>query len=276
MELIQVIRKTVSRVKAWTNENFPKKDEVEKEAKRSNNIFANSLKGNASGESVLLPDVSPIEHIMDVKVSSKNLEKVTSGVNVTFENGVATQVSADTKTEIEAKFQFFQDDTYISGGIVDTLTNTGKYSYTFARPAFGNRIVYGINGRVEDTTVSIDISDLPEGVYTISANFTNITQGSISWRDIQIEKGSVATEYTPPVKDLSAVKLSVEGKDGILTYTVNADGTVDGVTSIAPSTTLTTDAEGALIECEYNKDANKVVKSLEERLAALEAAIVSQ
>ena len=30
MELIQVIRKTIERVKAWTNENFPQKDEVEK------------------------------------------------------------------------------------------------------------------------------------------------------------------------------------------------------------------------------------------------------
>ena len=29
MELIQVIRKTVSRVKAWTTENFYKKNEVE-------------------------------------------------------------------------------------------------------------------------------------------------------------------------------------------------------------------------------------------------------
>jgi hypothetical protein len=65
----------------------------------------------------------------------------------------------------------------------------------------------------------------------------------------------------------------IESESG---YEVYQLGTVDGVTSIAPSTTLTTDAEGALIECEYNKDANKVVKSLEERIAALEAAIISQ
>lgn len=407
-------------------------DKIDNEAKRSNNIFANALKGNASGESVLLPDVSPIEHEMGVKVSSKNLAvNITAGDNPKFENGVATQTQADTYTVIYLKAQIYQDNTYISGGVVTPLTSTGKVSHTFTRPVSGNRLVFGINGQTVDTVVSIDIADLPVGVYTISADFTNITQGSISWRDIQIEKGSVATEYTPPVKDLSVVKLLKYGgnmakvygfsantidnpssprvltnengttistteavnsveviqssvdhnvgvtdfrngyffigveqdvKDGdIVTisfdmeikenplntnhigvyingaqsailyfvngrnsivmpwgnyeerkclylriagisgvfsnfqiqvgavtdteyepykapaeYTLNADGTVDGVTSIAPSTTLTTDTEGTLIDCEYNKDANKVVKSLEERLAALEAAIISQ
>lgn len=87
------------------------------------------------------------------------------------------------------------------------------------------------------------------------------TPQDIIIRNIQMELGS-ATEYEP-------YKAPVE-------YTVNADGTVDGVKSIAPATTLTTDTEGVLIEVEYNKDANKVVATLEQRLAALEAAIISQ
>jgi hypothetical protein len=37
-----------------------------------------------------------------------------------------------------------------------------------------------------------------------------------------------------------------------------------------------TDTAGALLTVEYNKDANKVVKSLEDRISALEAMIVSQ
>jgi hypothetical protein len=37
--------------------------------------------------------------------------------------------------------------------------------------------------------------------------------------------------------------------------------------------TLTTDNAGAVVECSYIKDATKVIKSLEDRLAALEAKV---
>lgn len=50
----------------------------------------------------------------------------------------------------------------------------------------------------------------------------------------------------------------------------------EDIKSIYPSTTIMTDTKGAVISVEYNKDANKVVKSLEDRISALEAMIVSQ
>ena len=51
-------------------------------------------------------------------------------------------------------------------------------------------------------------------------------------------------------------------------YTPNADGTVNGVTSLYPNTILTTDTEGVIIDCEYNRDINKA-------FAELKAAIIS-
>lgn len=59
-----------------------------------------------------------------------------------------------------------------------------------------------------------------------------------------------------------------------ITYPVSADGTVQGVKPIYPNTTLLTDTAGAVIDCSYNKDDNKVVNSLIERIAALEAAVL--
>ena len=41
-------------------------------------------------------------------------------------------------------------------------------------------------------------------------------------------------------------------------YTPNADGTVDGVKSLYPTTVITTDTDGVTIDCEYNKDLNKL------------------
>jgi hypothetical protein len=64
----------------------------------------------------------------------------------------------------------------------------------------------------------------------------------------QIEEGTNATAYEPHAKATM--------------YTPNSDGTVDGVTSIYPTTILTTDTEGVTIDVEYNRDANKVVAEL--------------
>lgn len=64
------------------------------------------------------------------------------------------------------------------------------------------------------------------------------------------------------VDDPAAVTLSRYGateSDNFKTYKPKADGTVEGVTSIYPTTTLVCDTEGATIEVEYNRDLNKVL-----------------
>ena len=58
-----------------------------------------------------------------------------------------------------------------------------------------------------------------------------------TYSDIQIELGTTATNYEP-------YKECAE-------YTPTADGTVNGVTSLYPNTTLMTDTDGVIIDCEY-------------------------
>lgn len=45
------------------------------------------------------------------------------------------------------------------------------------------------------------------------------------------------------------------------TYTPNADGNVEGITSLYPVTTLLTETENAVIECTYNVDTQKAIES---------------
>lgn len=79
-------------------------------------------------------------------------------------------------------------------------------------------------------------------------------------RNIQIEVGTEATEYEP--------------FNGCVAYTdINADGTVSGVTSLYPSTTLLTDTEGVTIEAEYNVDTKKYI---DKKFAELASMIVSE
>lgn len=50
-----------------------------------------------------------------------------------------------------------------------------------------------------------------------------------------------------------------------VTYNVNADGTVEGVTSIYPTTTLLTDT-GTVVDVTYNRDISKAFAELEQKL----------
>ena len=53
------------------------------------------------------------------------------------------------------------------------------------------------------------------------------------------------------------------------TYKVNSDGTVEGVTTTHPLTTLYTDTPGAVIECEYNRDINKAFEEITQAILSL-------
>ena len=52
-------------------------------------------------------------------------------------------------------------------------------------------------------------------------------------------------------------------------FTPNADGTVPGITSLSPNMTILTDTEGVVVECEYNRDTNKVIEKLSNAIIAL-------
>jgi hypothetical protein len=49
-------------------------------------------------------------------------------------------------------------------------------------------------------------------------------------------------------------------------HTPSADGTVEGITSLSPNMTILTDTEGAIVECEYIKDTNKVIQKIADAL----------
>ena len=71
----------------------------------------------------------------------------------------------------------------------------------------------------------------------------------------QIELGTTSTAYEP-------YKECAE-------YTPTADGIVNGVTSLYPNTTLMTDTNGVIIDCEYNKDINKAFAELQQAIISL-------
>jgi len=52
-------------------------------------------------------------------------------------------------------------------------------------------------------------------------------------------------------------------------YPVNADGTVEGVRSISPNMTITSDTANVVLDAQYNKDINKTIETLTQAIASL-------
>ena len=71
---------------------------------------------------------------------------------------------------------------------------------------------------------------------------------------LQLEVGD-KTEYEPYIEPVI--------------YDVQTDGTVEGITSLYPSTTLYTDTSGAVIDCTYYQDGRKVKENLTDMILSL-------
>ena len=77
----------------------------------------------------------------------------------------------------------------------------------------------------------------------------------ISYSNNQVELGRTPTGFEPYIEPI--------------TVFANADGTVKGLKSIYPNTTLTTDTDGVVVDCIYYKDIDKVFNNLAMNIAVL-------
>ena len=73
--------------------------------------------------------------------------------------------------------------------------------------------------------------------------------------NLQVEIGKAVTEYEEYKEPIS--------------YTPNADGTVEGIVNEGECITLMTDTNGVNIEAEYSKDTTKVIENLVNAIISL-------
>ena len=269
------------------------------EQNRADYTYANALKGNASGFEILVDDVSPVTHEMGVRVRSKNLlnlqgriEAVSNGYSpstvrtltgnqlfVGFSNGnhwlgmpagIASYSIEENKVEVATK-----NSSYGIGFDISIKPGTNyKYSYSTTEDTSDIRAALYTADGVFTRTVGYKTNGFTttEEEYWAIIIFTSPTLNkAASYTNIQFEENSTATDYTPCVNDLTKVKLIKSGDTGdvISEYIPLADGTVKNVRSIYPSTILTTDTEGILINCTYNRNINKVIDKMVSEISAL-------
>jgi len=135
---------------------------------------------------------------INTTVTGRNLlnpSTIRAGSNTTVSDGVATQINADSSTTLTFKCQGYRGTTLVFSKAVN-FTTTGTVAISFEKEIGVTEIKFGLNGKTKDSVVFANIADLPIGIYSLSVNFTNITQGSVSWKDMMINHGSAA-EYEP-------------------------------------------------------------------------------
>ena len=163
---------------------------------------------------------------------SKNLlYRIVNEVNTTVQFGtsyaIATQQTADTKALVFAIQG--RSATDIVGLTTVYEVSLGKLTTTFTTPSSTRYyyIRFGLDGSQRNTMCNCPIDLKPSTTYTFTCNFTNITQGSISWKDMMLVEGSTVGDYEPYSYNLlDKWKFPASTTTNGVTFTNNGDGSV--------------------------------------------------
>ena len=235
--------------------------------------FASAITGEMSGEIVAANDVSPVEHVVSVKAHGKNIfndsdDFVEKGQTVyTYANGALTVTGGYVVKWLE-----------VEPGMTYTFSATSQRS---GKTGGGVYLRAYTSDKVNYDEVKYDASMLsPRCTFTLGPLHTflrvvfygsteaDLTE-SATYSEIQLEKGGYATDYVPYIDPAGVAIIRCatgsEHQEGDR-YVANEDGTVDGVTSLAPDMTLYTETPGMLLDVKYNRDTNAVIAELLEKM----------
>ncbi len=255
--------KTAKADKATTLSGYGIADAYTK--KEANDLYANALKATAIGSVVSLDDVSPLAHTLKVWAHSKNLFRFTAdytgeknGVAMSVEKGKST-ISVNGTATVAASVDNCCRITLPAGKYTVSITNAYGVDYLYVRNITEDKYY---NNVVSTRPLTFEVTEETE----LDMGFV-IRQGSSydhATIFIQLEEGTAKTEFEPYVDEIGN-HILVNGEE----YPVNADGTVDGVQSIAPNMTMRTDTQGVALNVKYNQDTNKVIERLIQAIISL-------
>ena len=194
----------------------------------------NGLSNSKLGSTILIDDISPVTHEMSVKISSDTVTDLTA-VKVTRcgKNLIQTNIIEVTSPgsvenliwqgHISEKLFFSLDNSEYTPN--PSNVNSANFKFVFGDGTAKYLAAYGPH-------IYLNTSSPLKEIY-----FLNWGKGTGVIKNIQLEIGSSKTDYEPYAESTE--------------YTPNADGTVNGITSLYPNTTLMTDTDGVIIDCEY-------------------------
>lgn len=198
----------------FANEAASSADEAATSAavvKEHQNSVSNALVGSASGEMVVLDDVSPITHEMGVHVWKKNLCNI---VSITGEEDASGNIYLhDIKKHgtytASADVTLYADDTATNPIFTVQVLYT---DYTYSNGGYSSAVPKDGVTRRFTSTVTTDSTKEIKWVRIIALNYSTQNGRHAKAENIQLEEGATATPYAPFIADTSSVKVKALGK----------------------------------------------------------------
>ena len=208
------------------------------------------LRGAASGEVIALDNISPFEHIVTVKVSG--VDDLTTVKVQQFGKNLCEigDVGFNSYQNYYLKYPLKGGITYTLSALVESDAYSDYCLAAFYNAESGEICCDPIRVYKNDSSQSVEFTpkyDVTRLILYASSSHVASEVYYSSWKDIMI---------TPRVNDDGYVPFREPE-----VYPVNADGTVYGI-SLCHNMTLTTDTNGAIINCNYYKDIDKTFKEL--------------
>jgi hypothetical protein len=213
------------------------KDEVLEASAEIRNSYANAIKGNIKGEIIKVDDVSPLEHDVKCVVHGKNLFDISKIPTTT------ASVSSAHVTEV--------GDDYVIISTLEGYTGNGYCTVPVkvrdACPSMQVGKTYILSAKTESDSSNIYLPGLQKSwafhtsmvateellnstmtLYGYSMG-SGLGPGNCRISNIQIEEGTVATEYEPYI-DPTSVSVIASGKNFWHSKNLSYPRTVSGVT----------------------------------------------
>lgn len=175
------------------------------------------LKGKGQGELVTLNNVHPIEHKVEVGLSSKNLFNEAEAditktedyfvSNVNYSQAPCFTLKVESGATYTATVEYYTPNTVQFAQII-AFTFSREKTYTDYEKSIYVRLKTqdSTNGYVKDIK-TFTIPDGVEEIYFIANN------DETYFKNVMVEKNSTATAYAPFVADFSDCKVKVRGKN---------------------------------------------------------------
>ena len=196
-------------------------------ALESNQIYANALKGYASGNVISLDDVSPVPHKVKANVHSENLFNIndvykSSYFNYRVEDNKLILKKTNTTTNSYSNIFFKLGDTckeFSNKILTISITNDSNINFSTHIVYFKNNVMVteplvrlGVIGANKTTVISgtVPDNDINEILcLRIVSQDTTVTDEEYTLSNIQVEYGTQATDYKPFVNvEDATVKVS--------------------------------------------------------------------
>ena len=207
------------------------------------NEQANAIKGHLSGEIVQAGDVSPVEHFLAVKVCGKNLFNI--GALEVMPANYSVRIST---IDLENNaFTITTADTHNGNGYCGLTNGAGNYAPTLRDvcPQMVAGRTYVLSGRTDSKTRTLYLRGVNKSwvfgtalaiteehlscklaMYGLDSTGGEGT-GACTISNIQIEEGTVATEYTPYIDPAGVTvtrcgKNLIDYKKPVLSYSIES------------------------------------------------------